>query len=293
MHVWPNLFIVGAPKAGTTSLHEYVSQLPDVFMSPVKEPNFFSREIISDDNEISPIREEGKYLNLFRGAEVHQYKGEASPTYLLDRKAPELIRRVSPDARILVTIRDPVELIYSYYLMMYGRREITLPFSEAVKARIENQPIDWKQRQLRLEFAFYAESLERYFDVFGNEKVHVIIFEEMRADPQRQLDDVADFLNCTRAKLRGPEKLNRASTARSELALSLLRNRELTRIAEKVLSRKMRHFLREHLLMKPMERPPMEDSARQRLVRLYRDDVARVKMLLDRELPWPNFSDVN
>lgn len=220
------------------------------------------------------------------------YRGEASPTYLLDSKAPQLIRKACVDARILITLRDPVELVYSYYLMMFGRREISLPFAEAVNARIDHQSIDWMQRQLRLEYAFYGDSLQRYFDRFGRDNVHVIVFEEMREDAQKHVDSIANFLGCSPTKLGEPRKLNRASTARSQLALSLLRNRALTRIGEKLLSRNLRHYVREHYLMKPMVRPPIEGSARTRLVQLYGDDVSRVRTLLGRKLPWPDFSDL-
>lgn len=142
MKIWPNLFIVGAPKAGTTSLHQYLSCFPDVYMSPVKEPNFFSKEIYSDDSDIRPIRNQSRYLSLFRGGGSLRYRGEASPAYLLDRTAPKLIRRVSPEASILITLRDPVELAYSFYFTMLGRRQTSLSFSQAVLRRLSDEPLD-------------------------------------------------------------------------------------------------------------------------------------------------------
>ena len=110
MERWPNFFIVGAPKAGTTSLHEYLSNIPGIFMSAEKEPNYFSMTVISkDDQSANPIRDKKKYLELFKNAKDEKIIGESSPNYLSDPEAPNLIHQVSPDAKILISLRDPVE----------------------------------------------------------------------------------------------------------------------------------------------------------------------------------------
>ena len=110
---WPNFFIVGAPKAGTSSLYAYLNEIPGIFMSPKKEPNYFSENTIPNDHPIKPIRDKKKYLELFKGVKGEKIIGEASTSYLADPEAPKLIHEACPDAKILISLRDPVP---------YGRR---------------------------------------------------------------------------------------------------------------------------------------------------------------------------
>ena len=79
----PNFFIVGAPKSGTTSLHEYLKEVPEIYMSPLKEPNFFSiTNIKADDDIINPIRDKKQYLDLFTGVKNETIIGESTAHYL-------------------------------------------------------------------------------------------------------------------------------------------------------------------------------------------------------------------
>ena len=117
--MWPNFFIVGAPRSGTTSLYEYLKEVPEVFMSPVKEPNFFNLSVENDLFLSKPIREKKKYLDLFKNVKDEKAIGEASPTYLWDPKTPKLIHEIIPDAKIIISLRDPVERTFSHYLMYF------------------------------------------------------------------------------------------------------------------------------------------------------------------------------
>ena len=116
MNRWPNFFIVGAPKAGTHSLYEYLNQHPKVFMSPRKEPYFFCPIMVPDgDKNSNPIRDEKEYLKLFEEAKNETMLGEATASYLGDPKSAELIHEKIPNARIIIIIRDPVDRAFSSY----------------------------------------------------------------------------------------------------------------------------------------------------------------------------------
>src|SRR3989304_10189805 len=117
MERWPNLFIVGAPKSGTTSLHAYLDKIDDIFMSPIKEPNYFSAQTVSIKHPVNPIRDKKKYLKLFQKGIHNKYIGEASPSYLADSEASKLIHQVSPNAKIIISLRDPIDRVFSHYLM--------------------------------------------------------------------------------------------------------------------------------------------------------------------------------
>ena len=107
----PNFFIVGAPRAGTTSLYNYLNEISEVFMSPVKEPGFF---IPNDFRNFS----EKTYLELFENVKDEIAIGEATAGYLGNEKTPFLIKEKVPNAKIIITLRDPVNRIFSHYLKL-------------------------------------------------------------------------------------------------------------------------------------------------------------------------------
>src|SRR5215469_12354579 len=139
----PNFFIAGAPKAGTTSLYHYLDQHPQIYMSPIKEPSYFSLEIRlenfgPDMQELTrrdmpflreyldgpmttkrwggPITRWEDYLRLFRGVQEEAAIGEASVCYLWSETAPRHIAEKVPEAKILLILRDPTERAFSHYL---------------------------------------------------------------------------------------------------------------------------------------------------------------------------------
>src|SRR5689334_14600377 len=103
----PNFFIVGAPKAGTTSLYHYLKQHPEVYMSPVKEPNYFSYEETVKQNLYHKEKGVGtfeEYSKLFASANGrHKAIGEASVSYLFYASVPEKIKKAVPHAKIVIS----------------------------------------------------------------------------------------------------------------------------------------------------------------------------------------------
>ncbi len=141
----PNLFIIGAAKCGTTSLHEYLDQHPDIFMARVKEPHYFSQveRILYDYKEkFSPekeyhtwvIKEKDQYLNLFKDGEKSIYRGESSPSYLWDADAARKIYAFNPRAKLIVLLRNPIKRAFSHYQMgVHAGFQEMKPFYDALK----------------------------------------------------------------------------------------------------------------------------------------------------------------
>jgi len=150
MEQWPNLFIVGAPKAGTSSLYVYLAHIPGIFMSQVKEPNYFSRKTIPDHSRVKPIRDKSKYLGLFKKVKDEKIIGEASPSYLSDPEAPKLIHDIIPDAKIITSLRDPVERTLSFYLMHARSGLVKGSFHEELQKSLKHVRA-YNQISLRLE----------------------------------------------------------------------------------------------------------------------------------------------
>src|ERR687894_3261543 len=112
----PNFFIIGAQKAGTTSLYYYLKQHPQIYMSPRKEPHFFKgmhSELRKSGRGLPPVTDLGDYQALFRGVTDEKAIGEASASYLYSPKAPALIKSSIPDAKLIAVLRNPADRAYS------------------------------------------------------------------------------------------------------------------------------------------------------------------------------------
>jgi hypothetical protein len=204
----PNLFVVGAPKAGTTSLHDHLGQHPEIFMSPLKETMHFSEEFRMENFEpslrklnernadamrkyfaepvLAPrfagiVESREDYLRLFEGARREKWVGEATPAYLWSRTAARKIAEFEPRAKIVMVLRNPVERQFSGYLQMWNSGGFTLSFEQYIQACLQHKS-DGKIGMLYpgLESGFCADSLQRYWDVFPRDQVGAWLYEESR-----------------------------------------------------------------------------------------------------------------
>jgi hypothetical protein len=290
MSTWPNFFIAGASKCGTSSLHAYLDAIPGIFMSRIKEPNYFSRVVIPPDHPmVKPIRDEAEYLKLFSEAGDATVIGEASPTYLEDPEAPALIERTAPGARILVSLRDPVERLYSHYLMMLNNRPGMGSFQEEIERGLKLQH-DRSLAVLAPDLGLYHEQVQRYLDVFGADRFKVIIFREFMADVPGTLQSVLDFLGVDHRLDEFDAPVYREfSVARGPFVRYLFGNRMISRAAETLIPRDLRKAVRDRFLVKKVPKPQMDPQSREFLKEYYADDVRRLSELLGRPLPWRHF----
>lgn len=205
----PNLFLVGAPKCGTTSLYQYLRQHPQIFFPApdgtaswnAKEPGFFCSDL--DLPSDCSVREEQAYLAHYAGSEGYAWRGDASTYYLYSEIAPARIRAYSPQARILVVLRPPLEQMRSQHNhMLRARRENIQDFHAAVQAsgdRRRGRRVP-PERGVRawLDYdgtAHFARQVERYLDIFGNERVKVLLLEDLVARPAETYREVLTFLD--------------------------------------------------------------------------------------------------
>ncbi len=279
--IWPNFFIVGAPRSGTTSLYEYLRRVPGVYMSPVKEPNYFAPGFYRRYRE-KPILDFGKYfgnqekyLELFEPVKDEVAVGEASASYLSDPEVPGRIKEAVPEARIIMILRDPVERAYSHYLQNVNNGWQRLPFEEA--ARLD----------LYLEPSLYAKQVQKYLDAFGSDHVRVLIFEEFIQEPGKTVSELLKFLgvNAGASTLVG-EAHNFFTTPRWPFTGRIIRSR-LGRLAMRVLiPSQARRIIRQQVVGRKASKPPMPEKTRRFLEEVFRSDVERLEQILGRSLPW-------
>lgn len=174
----PNLFIIGACKSGTTSLHEYMGTHPDIFMSTPKEPSFFvdppgfSPEW---NRQVSRYRDLDAYLELFVGARGRRYVGESSTNYTKAPLVGDAARQIwefQPNAKLIYIMRDPIERIVSHYWHRVRRGLETRTLLPAVK-----------HNPLYLSTSNYPLQLRNYLKYFAREQLFVLTLEELTEDP--------------------------------------------------------------------------------------------------------------
>ena len=198
----PDLFIIGAPKAGTTSLHEYLTGHPQVYMCPTKEPAYFSPDVRSGPQAhlVYPA-DEARYLTLFAGAGNALRVGESTTHYLRSEGAPTLVRAFAADARIVVSLRDPIAMMHSLHdHRVDSGNENIADFAAALAAD------DDRRRGHRLpsannaagavyrDVARYADHLQNWIRAFGRDRVHVIVFDDLKADVAGTFRTLLEFL---------------------------------------------------------------------------------------------------
>ena len=194
----PDFIVVGAAKAGTTALYWYLADHPQVFMSRVKETNYFAYgldeggHLLYGDPELHhfPIRTIDAYERSFEGAGDARAVGEASPIYLECPQSAGRIRDTIPDARIICGLRDPVDRAYSDYLMYLRSRGHRLD-----AARELTPSAAWARPDSHwMQISMYHEALRRYFDVFPPERIYVFLFDDLKADQAGLVRDIYRFL---------------------------------------------------------------------------------------------------
>jgi len=285
---WPNFFIVGASKAGTTSLYAYLYNIPGIFMSAIKEPKYF---IAGDSHKYAqpPILDKKKYLKLFEKAREEKIIGEATSRYLHDLQTPYLIHQIVPQAKILISLRDPVERLFSSYLMQLNLGRIKTSFSQEIDF-VFNNKIDVKSDYIKRDFGLYFEDVKRYMKIFGKKQVKIIIFEEFIKNTKETINDILKFLDikCELQNFK-PEVYNKDGIIRGFIPKTILNSTKIKGLARKFLSPSTRRILRDTLFVKSQIIPKMGQKEREFLIKYHYNDVKNLETLLGRKLPWENF----
>ena len=305
----PNFFIVGAPKAGTTSLYHYLDQHPQVYMSPIKEPNYFSSEIREENFDAGlrrrtardarslreflsgPMRQKRfggivasweDYLRLFADANEESAVGEASVCYLWSPTAPERIAERIPDARILVMLRDPADRAFSDYLHGLGNGAIRWSFHEHIQRNLRHRSLQFAVHYPFLEFGLYAGQLGRYLERFGR-NVWIGFHEDFRHRPQELFQSICRFLAVDPEFSPDMARQYLVPQVPRTAAVGWLKRSGAWKAAARVTPARLRPMFRSALIRKPGTFR-MDAADRQYLVDYYREDIQKLASLLGRDL---------
>ena len=219
----PDFLILGAARCGTTSLHYYLTQHPDICMSSIKEPNFFlfeqtpdgPRPCIADRRIIAKsVSDREHYERLFTKPAVAT--GEASPLYLYTRESPALIRARAPEARLIAIVREPVDRAWSHFVYVNDTlgADTAAAFAQAVDDELAKGYEPYRTGTHFLRLSAYAEQLDRYRDQFPAEQMLVLSYDDLVGRTTETLGRICGFLGVTDVTFDTSVQYNPSSTTR-------------------------------------------------------------------------------
>jgi len=297
----PDFFIVGAPKCGTTSLHTYLAEHPAIFMAK-KEQHFFGADLA--DTWPQPSRQQ--YLASFAGSEWAERRGEASGWYLWSRDAADEIRAYEPAARIIAMVRNPVDMLPSLHSQyLHDGIEDLEDFGEALAAEEDrriglrippgNGANPW--RLFYRDIVCFCDQIERYLAAFGRQQVHIVVFDDLVADPAATYRAVLTFLGVStdftpHFSVMNPNKHTRSRAVRRMLDEITDPKSGLRRVGTRLLPV---HAVRSAMLRNVVPtvtrlntsfapRRDLSSDLRTRLARELAPEIERLARLLNRDL---------
>jgi hypothetical protein len=299
----PNFFLAGVSKAGTSALHSYLDQHPQIYMSPIKEPTFFGAEDLAAapfdellrgrrppgavlDAYLSGPQAPGarhlvleweSYVRLFRDVRDEPAIGESSVAYLWLPHAAGAIRAKLPNARLLFVLRDPAERLFTLHHSAQWKEQGG--FRQWLQASLE----DPRRRALRIEPARYGTHLARFLAVFPREQVRIHLYEDYRRDPQAVLRDIFAFLG-VRADYPIDLSVRHNVTLGPRFPLLHALRRRISGKAPLTawLPEGVRRVLRGLYRSRPQ--PPADPADRHLVIEYYRDEILRAQNLIGRDL---------
>lgn len=199
----PDFLVLGVPKAGTTSLYEYIRGHPQIYLPEIKELHFFTYDLIVENNQ-GP-RDVGmdsmkcttneQYFEQFRAAETGQLIGEVSTSYLFfSERLHKLKDFLSDDIKVVILLRDPLERAYSNYKHLVRNKRETLSFIQALKAEKARLKNKWGDFWGYAEHSKYYEDISKVFELFSPQQVKIMLFEDLTRNTPTFLRTLFEFL---------------------------------------------------------------------------------------------------
>ncbi|GGA48443.1 sulfotransferase [Okeania sp. KiyG1] len=291
----PTFLIIGVQKAGTTSIYKYLNEHPQVYMSPIKETNFFATdwenktEKAPDTGTRKRINSWERYCELFMDVKDEIAIGEASPNYLVSYKtSSEMIQRYVPDVKMIAILRNPVERAYSDYLM-HLRDGINVgkvrSLSEQVKFRADSSST--------IKKGLYYSPIKHYFETFNLEQLKVILYDDLTKDSLKVMQEIYGFIGVDDTFNPDTSKRSQSAAIPKNQALNnLLQTKNPVRTAisstlKVLMPLEMRQKLRSSIIelnSAGKELKPLSSEERQVLTEFYREDILKLQDLIDRDL---------
>ncbi|MEZ5007881.1 MAG: sulfotransferase [Chitinophagales bacterium] len=308
----PNFFMVGVVKGGTTSLHKYLDQHPQIYMSPVKETNYFSRtdidstkfskayahdvnvdlkKFLSSDMKasihIAHVTQQEDYQKLFKNVTSEIAIGEASNSYILYKNAPRLIFESYPKAKIIMMLRNPIKRAFSQYVMnLRLGKTLEKNFIKEIEQDDKAENKGWGANHQYLYIGKYYEQVKRYYDIFPKEQILICWYDEYKKDSQKVVKSIYNFLGVNEDfQVDTSEKLNTAGVPKFAKLNYYINQLGAVSWAKRNFPRSWREpFKRMMYSSKEEVIPEMSPTEKQYLINYYKEDILKLSKLVDKDL---------
>ena len=310
MNTVPNFFIVGAARAGTTSLHQYLRQHPEIYMAPNKEPHYFAANQFplrfqgpgDDSLNREIIRDEDQYSQLFANISGKKAIGEASVFYLCFNGTAERIAHAVPAAKIIIILREPVARAYSAYMYLLRDGRETVGFEESLQLEEERKQKDYEPMWWYKELSLYYKQVKCYLDVFGTEQVKVLWYDELFTNPKTVLRELFIFLGVQDdVSIDTSLHHNTSGVPTSPWLYTLIDNfinnpRPLEKRLKSLVPSQLRAIWGAKTLEKIVKSVPIDSQIHAQLKEYFSEDIKKLEDLLHIDLsPWhtAGFTDIS
>lgn len=239
----PNLFVVGFPKCGTTTLAKRLSNHSSIFLPEIKELQYFDSKYFSSNlngpgDKKTIINSLEEYLEKYEGRS-EPYLMDATPSYVLEDDVAKDIFDFNKNARVIIMVRNPVERAFSNYAHLVRDQREKLPFAEALEAEEERRKNNWSSFWRYKDSSFYYKRIMNYFNIFGQENVKVIISDELKQNQKVIIDDIFDWLGIERQNIYTNVTYNKSGSPTLILKIinKLKKNIIIRKIGKRVISK--------------------------------------------------------
>jgi hypothetical protein len=276
----PNFIIFGAIKSGTGALYQYLSHHPEIFLSPVKEPRYFTQDKKgkalnkNSGSRYPSVTTLAEYSNQFAGVKSETALGEASSNYIYSRAAAEEIKKLIPDVKLIATLRNPIDRARAHYQME----------NKSNKLDMTGKKIDYKNERWA-RASCYHEALQAYYEIFSREQIKVVIFEEWVNNTGPVLKDIYQFLGVDHsfnidAKIK--YQAGRPNWPGIPPTSKLRKIKSILPIQTLMTVNKVKRFFTKDM-------SELKSEERQEMYSWYSDDIIKLQELLQRDLSvWRN-----
>jgi len=281
----PNLFLIGAPKCGTTSLYRYLSVHPDIFTPDIKEPNYLIyKKLVELDASRKKlnraIKTSDDYQKLYQSAEDEKYLLDGTIFTYCFEESQNMLKKVSPDYKAILILRNPVERFISHYQMSCNLGDVKSDIVEYVKNPMSGMGMN------TIWLGMYSEHLEKIYKNLGRDNVHILLLDDLKADTEKVLADLYDFLGLSFVKPEnsGTAYLRTKGMARSSALRNLYLENKLIRSIKKLLKNTSIYNLKNSINKRLYREWTAPDYIKRILYDYYIEDIDKTEELLGRSL---------
>ena len=296
MNRLPNFLVVGAAKSGTTALYHYLAQHPEVFLSPIKETNFFALK----DKDLSfkgpgdykgihrrTITEIGDYYNQFIKVTDEKSIGEICPSYLYFEDAPKNIKEHIPKVKIIAILREPVARAFSAWVHLTRDGREYLNFKEALADEPRRIKENWAEIWHYKEESKYYNQLKRYYDSFPKENIKVVIYEDFKKNQMRVYGEICNFIGVKSSFVPSMSaKHNKGGIPKNKIIWNLMMKQNIWKtLFNHLMPIKIRKMIKEKIEARNVnKKPQLDENKRKELSVQFRDEINKVEQLIEQDL---------